>query len=274
MGYPAGPGDGQIAVGEAQLSHQVHGPIGQPNLDHGEAHFAQCGRYLRSTLGVCAQTARQQYRPRVQPGCISALERPRAANAAQNGYAQFREAPGHETLLAGAHSRGGPAQEHAFWCHEEQVGDEHQVGWRHLRGVQVVHRNPECSECFGEGHMLLARKVDIQGLEHVCPAGFGHSLQFRAGLVQQHLLEGRPLTVGPAVAPNRSDFLPERGRARRPARTAIRGGDVGFGHVCLSLLKRLLLLMANPGQPVPSLLQAGILLQGGPGSLLRQARPA
>jgi hypothetical protein len=47
------------------------------------------------------------------------------------------------SLLTGSHSRCWPAQDRTFGCHEHQVGDEYEVGWRYPLGFDMMNYNPE-----------------------------------------------------------------------------------------------------------------------------------
>ena len=81
-----------------------------------------------------------------------------------------------------------------------------------------------------EGVVLGAGPVDVHGREHLHRVGIAGGGELVAGAVEQDPSQRRVLAVQAAGRPEAAHLLGVRGRARRPARAAVRRDATALAH--------------------------------------------
>ena len=192
----------------------MHRPEGQADRDDLDLHLLQKAGHLGSALSIGPQSCGQQDRVRIQPGSVGPFECAGTAHRAQDGNAQFGQSPGDEPFLACTHRGCRPSHDGTLGGHEQQVGDEHQVGCRSFRRFDIMNEDARVAIGLGQGIVLLACPASVHDVEHLGAVRVRVSHQFDARAVKEHRPQGRPLGRHPAGAPQAPDLLAQGGPAR------------------------------------------------------------
>jgi hypothetical protein len=231
-GKAAGPGDGQVSVHDAKLTHEVHGSLREVSVHHLHAQLLHGGSHLGCSLRVGPEALSQEDRLRVDPHEIGTFEGPPAPHRTQHGDPQLPEGPGHPALFPGPDRRGRASHDGALRGHHHEVRHEHLVGRRKGRGGDLVYRHPflpvRSSQLLvlvpaPQGVGSTAKKVGLRFLLH----GF----QLPAGWVEQDGPQSPPFGVDAAGGPMGPELLAEGGAPGLPPGSAVgwEVGEVGHG---------------------------------------------